>query len=79
MVRRNDAGARPATSELVQIAPVVEKADIRRAGPVERSDIGENSIRVRSFAESGAGTFGEFAQFEGARNLEKAGISHYRF
>ncbi len=79
MVRRNDAGARPTGGELVQIALVVEKADIRRAGPVERGDIGENSFRIRSLAEPGAGKFGDFAQFEGARNLEKAGISHNRY
>ena len=79
MVRRNHAGARPTGGKLVQIVFVVEKADVRRAGPVERGDIGENSFRIRSLAEPDAGKLGDFAQLERARNLEKAGISHNRY
>ena len=72
----DDTGPRRAAPELLDIALVVEKADMRGPGPVQRRDVGDGHGGIGAATDLGTANLGKFLQAEWARAREESGIGH---
>ena len=76
IARLDQAGPRRAALQGLQIALVVEEADLVRAGSAERRDAREAAIRIGPRAQLAAGDGGQFAKGQRPGRFEEARIDH---